>query len=215
MSLAEQQFRLRRALEERGICDERVLDTMQHTRRDLFVPTKLADRAYRDEALPIGFEQTISQPYIVALMTQALELKGDERVLEIGTGSGYQTFILAQLCEEVVSIERIEELADIAERRLAEVGVTNVDLRMNDGTLGCEGEAPFDAILVTAAGPDVPAPLYRQLKDGGRLVIPIGAIESQELTLIEKRTNGPHKTKLCDCRFVKLLGDAGWLPWEY
>lgn len=210
MTIEEQQAQLRRQLEDRGITDPRVLDAIEHTRRDLFVPEDQRERAYEDNALPIDYEQTISQPYIVALMTQELALRGDERVLEVGTGSGYQTAILARLCREVVTVERFEELSRAARAVLNQLGVVNVDFRVGDGTLGCRDRAPYDAIIVTAGAPDVPAPLFNQLEFGGRMVLPIGDEELQHLTLVEKLRPNPRVHKLCGCRFVKLVGDAGW-----
>lgn len=210
MSIQQQQADLRRKLEGSGICDPRVLDCIQRTRRDLFVPADLQEAAYEDRALPIGCEQTISQPYMVALMTQELGLRGDERVLEVGTGSGYQTAVLAQLCRQVVTIERIAELSEQAQSVLAELGFDNIVCRVGDGTLGCRELAPYDGILVTAGAPDVPSPLYNQLKIGGRLVIPVGDNQTQVLQVIEKQEAGPLIRKAGGCRFVKLIGDAGW-----
>ncbi|NOX53003.1 MAG: protein-L-isoaspartate(D-aspartate) O-methyltransferase [Planctomycetes bacterium] len=208
--MARRQQRLRQQLEDRGIRDARVLDAIQRTRRDLFVPEELRYRAYDDEALPIGLGQTISQPYIVALMTESLELTGEETVLEVGTGSGYQAAILAQLCRRVVTVERIEALSQRAQQVLAELGLTNVEFHLGDGSLGVPEKAPYDGILVTAAAPDVPAPLFRQLKEGGRLVIPVGDEDLQTLTLIRKTDGIPVSKVLCPCRFVKLIGDAAW-----
>ena len=208
--IAEQQLELRRQLEAKGISDSRVLDAVQQTRRDFLVPTEVCSEAYRDDALPIGCGQTISQPYIVALMTQAAELQGGEKVLEIGTGSGYQTAILSQLCRQVVTVERLPELAERARQRLTELGYTNITYHVGDGTLGCPEEAPYDAILVTAAAPKMPAPLYEQLTPGGRLVIPVGDESLQQLQCIRKTEKGPDIERLCDCRFVKLIGKAGW-----
>jgi protein-L-isoaspartate(D-aspartate) O-methyltransferase len=210
MNVAQQQLGLRRGLETRGIRDSRVLDAIQHTRRDLFVPAAVRRYAYEDDALPIGHAQTISQPYIVALMTQAAELTGDETVLEIGTGSGYQAAILSQLCRHVITIERIAELAEPAKRVLEELGVANVTFITGDGTLGCAEFAPYDAILVTAAAPDTPLPLYEQLRVGGRLVIPVGNEEMQQLECVVKTEAGPDIQPLCGCRFVRLIGEHGW-----
>ena len=201
---------LRRRLELDGIHDRRVLDAIEQTPRERFVPESLRDRAYENTALPIGAGQTISQPYIVALMTQELRLTGDERVLEVGTGSGYQTAILAQLCRQVVTIERIPELAAAGRLVLEELGFDNVEFRVGDGTLGCPERAPYDGIIVTAGAPDVPAPLFNQLRVGGRLVIPIGDNAVQELTVVTKRERRPEIRQICGCRFVKLVGDAAW-----
>jgi len=208
--ITQRQKRLRQQLEDRGIRDTRVLDAIERTRRDLFVPEELRDRAYDDEALPIGLGQTISQPYIVALMTESLELTGEETVLEVGTGSGYQAAILAQLCRRVVTVERIEALAQQAQQVLAELDLTNIEFHLGDGSLGVPEKAPYDGIVVTAAAPDVPAPLFRQLKEGGRLVIPVGDEDLQTLTLIRKTDGIPVSKSLCPCRFVKLIGDAAW-----
>jgi len=210
MSTSELRHQLREELELRGITDVRVLDAIEETRRDLFVPESLRLAAYDDSALPIGNGQTISQPYIVALMTQELHLEGDENVLEVGTGSGYQAAILSQLCRTVVTIERIEALSLSAQRVLSELGVRNVIFLIGDGTLGNAEHGPYDRIIVTASAPAVPEPLYEQLKPGGRLVAPIGDESMQELVLVEKTDSGPEVTPLCGCRFVKLIGEAGW-----
>jgi protein-L-isoaspartate(D-aspartate) O-methyltransferase len=211
MDIPEQQRRLREQLEGHGIADRRVLAAMQSTRRDLFVMPEDVEDAYADTALPIEAGQTISQPYIVARMTEALELTGDETVLEIGTGSGYQTAVLAQLCRRVVTVERFPELAEPARRLLDSLGYANVEFHVGDGTLGWPADAPYDGVLVTAAAPDVPAPLYNQLRFGGRLVIPVGDAELQTLQRIERHSDGPRVESLCQCKFVKLVGDAGWI----
>lgn len=210
MSIEQQQKALRDSLQAKGIADRRVLDAVEHTRRDLFVPEKMKPHAYADDALPIGQGQTISQPYIVALMSQAAGLQGEETVLEIGTGSGYQTAILSQLCRRVVTVERLSELAESAREHLESLGFHNIAYHVGDGTLGCPDFAPYDAILVTAAAPDVPAPLFRQLAVGGRLIVPIGDEQLQQLKRIVKTASQPEIADLCDCRFVKLIGDAGW-----
>lgn len=198
----------------RGIADKRVLDAMQSVPRHLFVEKALWEQAYSDYPLPIGEKQTISQPYIVALMTEALELKGDEKALEIGTGSGYQTAVLSKLAEKVYSIERISPLAERARKLLDELHCSNVVVRVCDGTEGWKDESPFDAILVTAASPDIPPPYIEQLKIGGRLVIPVGDVFSQVLTKIIKTKDGIIKSDLCGCRFVKLVGRYGWTEEE-
>ena len=212
MTILEQQTALRRTLGREGIDDRRVLDAIFATRRDLFVPSEYQDRAYDDNALPIGSGQTISQPYMVALMTQELGLTGEEVVLEIGTGSGYQAAILAQLCRKVVTIERLRELSEEAQTTLTELGHTNIDFWVGDGTLGCPSRAPFDGITVTAAAPEVPSPLYNQLKPGGRLVIPVGDASAQTLIVVTRQETGPLVRNVCGCRFVKLIGAAGWPP---
>jgi len=194
----------------RGVRDARVLRAMGKVLRHRFVDEALSGRAYGDYPLPIGERQTISQPYMVALMSEALELVGHERVLEIGTGSGYQTAVLAELCSKVYSIERIKGLADRAIRMLDSLGYYNVLVRVGDGSLGWREEAPFDAILVTAAAPSVPDALVEQLSPKGRLVVPVGDAYSQELRKGVKEDEGMHWTDLGGCVFVKLIGNQGW-----
>ena len=194
----------------RGIKDARVLDTLRKVPRHRFVEEALVSQAYNDHPLPIGEKQTISQPYMVALMTEALELQGPERVLEIGTGSGYQTAILAELAEKIYSIERIRTLSTRAQRILDDLGYFNVVLKVGDGSLGLKEEAPFDAIMVTAGSPDVPQPLVDQLAMGGRLVVPVGDRYTQALIKIVRVKEGITKTDLGGCRFVNLLGTHGW-----
>ena len=213
-TIPELQRQLRDTLEGRGITDPRVLDAIEETRRDRFVPESLQDAAYEDDALPIGAGQTISQPFIVALMTQELQLDGSQTVLEIGTGSGYQTAILARLAQHVVTIERIESLSAGARRVLAELGVTNVEYLIGDGTLGNPEYGPYDRVIVTASAPAVPEPLYAQLKLGGRIVAPVGDDSSQDLVILEKTPAGRKLTPLCGVRFVKLIGEAGWAATE-
>lgn len=197
-------------LRRRGIVDERVLDAIAGVDRSRFVPDEYQTHAWDDNALPIAGGQTISQPYIVALMSEALELRGDETVLEIGTGSGYQAAVLCRLCRRVVSIERLSELQEDAKRVLVEIGCDNIVFRTGDGTLGVSEEGPYDGILVTAGAPDVPPALYEQLQVGGRLVIPVGPLEQQELVVVQMTAAGPTKRSLCGCRFVKLIGEQGW-----
>ena len=213
-SIPELARELRETLERRGITDPRVLDAIEETRRDLFVPDSLQYAAYEDDALPIGEGQTISQPYIVALMTQELRLEGDETVLEIGTGSGYQAAILARLARRVLTIERIERLSERARGVLSELGVSNVEFVVGDGTLGNPERGPYDRVIVTASAPAIPEPLYEQLKPGGLIVAPVGDESSQELVVLEKTPAGARLTPLCGCRFVKLIGKAGWAPVE-
>jgi protein-L-isoaspartate(D-aspartate) O-methyltransferase len=213
-SIPELARELRETLERRGITDLRVLDALEETRRDLFVPEALRYAAYEDDALPIGEGQTISQPYIVALMTQELRLEGDETVLEIGTGSGYQAAILARLARRVVTIERLERLSERARGLLSELGVSNVEFFVGDGTLGNPERGPYDRVIVTASAPAIPEPLYEQLKPGGLIVAPVGDESSQELVVLEKTPAGPRLTPLCGCRFVKLIGKVGWAPAE-
>lgn len=194
----------------RGITDARVLSAMGRIPRHLFVEEAFRQRAYGDHPLPIGQEQTISQPYIVALMTSLLALTGREKVLEVGTGSGYQTAVLAELARRVCSIERIPALAMRARALLEGLGYGNVWVRAGNGTLGWPDEAPFDRILVAAGGPAVPPPLFDQLADGGLMVLPIGDQTSQTLTLVEN-AGGQMRTRGCgDCSFVRLVGKYAW-----
>jgi protein-L-isoaspartate(D-aspartate) O-methyltransferase len=197
-------------LRDRGIHDDRVLTAMREVPRNAFVPESMRDRAWDDNALPIECGQTISQPLIVAWMTELLQLRGDETVLEIGTGTGYQTAILARLARRVVSIERIPELSATAATRLAELDVDNVTLIVGDGTLGWPDGAPYDAILAAAGAPQLPQPLYDQLRPGGRLVLPIGDAREQDLQRIRRTPKGPLVESLGGCRFVPLIGAAGW-----
>jgi len=199
-----------RQIKGRGVRDKRVLEAMRKVPRHLFLPPEKADQAYEDHPVSIGRGQTISQPYMVALMTEALELRGDEKVLEIGTGSGYQTAILAELAREVYSVERIPELADEAVERLEGLGYTNVHVRVGNGTLGWPEQAPFDAILVTAGAPKVPKSLKAQLADGGRLVIPVGSEFHQVLYRIRRRGDEFLEEPLTSCVFVPLIGEEGW-----
>ena len=194
----------------RGIKDVRVLGAMRKVPRHRFVEEALVSQAYNDHPLPIGEKQTISQPYMVAMMTEALELHGNEKVLEIGTGSGYQTAILAELADKIYSIERIRSLSIKARRILDELGYFNVVLKVSDGTLGLKEEAPLDAIIVTAGSPEVPQPLVDQLAMGGRLVVPVGDRYTQSLMKIVRGKEGITKKDLGGCRFVNLLGRHGW-----
>lgn len=194
----------------RGIEDPSVLQAMAKIPRHSFVESALADRAYNDEPLPIGERQTISQPYMVALMTESLELTGSERVLEIGTGSAYQTAVLAELCLNVFSVEKFCSLAERARVILDALNYYNVALHVGDGTLGWPEQSPFDAIIVTAGSPEVPRPLVEQLSLRGRLVLPIGDEHSQILKRYRRTLSGFQEEDLGDCRFVKLLGRYGW-----
>jgi protein-L-isoaspartate(D-aspartate) O-methyltransferase len=196
---------LRNQLQRRGITSPRVLAAMDRVPRERFVPTELLDDSYADRALAIDCGQTISQPYIVGLMTQALDLSGTESVLEIGTGSGYQTAILAELAGRVVSIERHEELSRHAARILSELGYQNITLKVGDGSQGCPELAPFDRIICTAAAGRLPEPLFEQLVDGGLLVIPLGVADGQSLQAIRKINGRPQAIELAGCRFVPLL----------
>ncbi|MCK4728893.1 MAG: protein-L-isoaspartate(D-aspartate) O-methyltransferase [Desulfobacterales bacterium] len=197
-------------IEVRGIHDQRVLEAMRKVPRHLFVSEALQDQAFGDFPLPIGEGQTISQPFIVAEMTQSLELTQNDRVLEIGTGSGYQTAILAELAYRVYTIERVRKLFIGARKILEQLHYHNVVAKCSDGTLGWAEESPFDAIIVTAGAPEVPDTLVEQLEEGGRLVIPVGGRLSQTLLKIERREDGIRKTNLGGCRFVKLIGNHGW-----
>jgi protein-L-isoaspartate(D-aspartate) O-methyltransferase len=194
----------------RGIADENVLQAMGKIQRHLFVEEALVGEAYNDHPLPIGNKQTISQPYIVALMTEALELTGKEKVLEIGTGSGYQTAILAELSDRVYTVERIEPLLEKSKSLLQSLGYTNIYFKAYDGTLGWEDFAPFDAIMVTAGAPKAPDPLLKQLADGGRLIIPIGNKYSQDLIKVTRAKDRFVERNLGGCRFVDLIGEHGW-----
>lgn len=206
--MLDRQRMLNEQLARRGI-REPVLTVMGRVPRDRFVPAHYRADAYADCALPIDCGQTISQPYIVALMTEALELTGRERVLEIGTGSGYQTAVLAELAECVVSIERHADLSAEAGRVLRDLGYTNVTLLIGDGTQGCASRAPYDRVLVAAAAHDYPRPLFEQLSEGGLLVIPIGGSHSQILQAIRKRNGEPLVVDLTTCRFVPLVAERG------
>lgn len=197
----------------RGIRDARVLAAMEKVPRHLFVNEALRDQAYNDSPLPIDGGQTISQPYIVALMTEAMELTGKDKVLEIGTGSGYQTAILAELAEHVFSIDRVASLASAARRLLESLNYYNVAIRVGDGTYGWREEAPFDAIIVTAGAPNIPKTFVEQISIGGRLVIPVGGRHSQALIKITRLAEDPSDVKKEDlggCRFVNLIGEYGW-----
>lgn len=197
----------------RGITDARVLAAMERVPRHLFVNEALRDQAYNDSPLPIDGGQTISQPYIVALMTEAMELTGKEKILEIGTGSGYQTAILAELAEHVFSIDRVASLASAARRLLESLNYYNVAIRVGDGTYGWREEAPFDAIIVTAGAPNIPKTFVEQLSIGGRLVIPVGGRHSQALIKMIRLSddvNDVRKEDLGGCRFVDLIGEYGW-----
>ena len=197
-------------LRKRGITDKRVLDVFTSVERHRFVEESLIGRAYDDSPLPIGKNQTISQPYIVALMSQALALKGDERVLEIGTGSGYQTLILANLVRQVFSIERHHDLARRARAIFESANVHNIAIRIGDGTIGWKDYAPYNGIIVTAASPQLPKSLFNQLCEGGRMVIPIGSEKKQTLYVFTRTGESHTKEALCPCSFVPLIGKEGW-----
>ena len=197
-------------LRGRDVEDERVLAAMKRVPRERFVPPELASHAYEDAALPIGFGATISQPYMVARICEALGLHGRERVLDVGTGSGYQAAVLAELAAEVDTIERVPELAAQARANLDAAGYERVRVHVGDGTLGVPDRAPFDAIAVAAAAPELPQTLYGQLAERGRLVLPIGVREAQELQVIVRSPEGPAVLRSVPCRFVPLLGEEGF-----
>ncbi|HEX5610241.1 MAG TPA: protein-L-isoaspartate(D-aspartate) O-methyltransferase [Solirubrobacterales bacterium] len=199
-----------RQLRRRGISDERVLEAMGQVPREAFVPPEARSRAYADSALPIGEEQTISQPWIVAAICQALELKGRERVLEVGTGSGYSAAVLSLLAAEVIGIERHESLARGAGDLLAELGIENVRVFVGDGSCGLPEAAPFEAIAVHATAPAPPPALLVQLADRGRMVIPIAAEEADALTVLRRRGEDVERREIAPCRFVPLIGEEGY-----
>jgi protein-L-isoaspartate(D-aspartate) O-methyltransferase len=206
----EREMMVKRQLVARGIRDAGVLEAMRKVPRHRFVDENLASTAYHDNPLPVGEGQTISQPYMVALMTEALDLRGHEKTLEVGTGSGYQTAILAELSDQVYSVERIGELLTKAKKVLEELGYTNILFKAFDGTLGWEEHAPYDAIIVTAGAPEVPKPFLEQLDRGGRLVIPVGDQIGQELVKVTKKNGLLDEEQLGGCRFVDLVGEHGW-----
>ena len=197
-------------LRRRGIVDERVLDAMARVPRELFVPQQVRERAYDDAALPIGGDQTISQPYMVARICEALAVRPGDRVLDVGTGSGYQAAVLAQLAGEVHTIERLPDLAGRARVALDLAGCVNVRVHVGDGSLGLPEHAPFGAVAVAAAAPEVPASLYAQLDPGGRLVVPVGGRGGQELRLVVRSPEGPAVLRSVPCRFVPLVGAEGF-----
>lgn len=206
----DRQRMLKRDLTGRGIRSQRVLDAMARVRRERFVPQAARHHAYDDRALAIDCEQTISQPYIVALMTELLEIDPNDSVLEIGTGSGYQTAVLAELANEVATVERHEDLSHSAQRALTDEGYTNIRFLIGDGTLGWPAGAPYDRILITAAAARPPEALLEQLSDGGRLVAPIGTLEQQQIVVLEKSGGDQHEKAITPCRFVPLIGEQGF-----
>jgi protein-L-isoaspartate(D-aspartate) O-methyltransferase len=211
MSFEEQrEWMVRHQLEAWGITDSRVLDAMRRVPRELFVPDIEREAAYYDGALPIGEGQTISQPFVVAHMTETLRLQGRERVLEIGTGSGYQTAVLSLLAAEVYTVERISHLSRTAQETLARCGASNVHFLVGDGSLGWPAHGPYDAILVTCAAPAVPQPLVQQLADGGRMVVPVGPRGYQDLVLVRKTGQEVTEERLSPVAFVPLIGEHGW-----
>jgi protein-L-isoaspartate(D-aspartate) O-methyltransferase len=206
LAMVESQIR------KRGVSSLRVLEAMECVPRHEFVPEKFRDYAYADKPLPIGEGQTISQPYVVAAMTEALELSGAERVLEIGTGSGYQAAVLSRLAREVITVESRTPLALAAQERLMNLGYANVHVHNGDGSAGFPDAAPYDAILVTAGAPEIPQAFASQLREGGRIVIPVGDAENQKLVKARKEGGDLKSRSLFDCRFVPLLGRYGWSP---
>lgn len=199
-----------RQLKTRGIFDARVLSAIGKVPREEFISPELREHAYEDRPLAIGCNQTISQPYIVASMLQAAELRPEDRVLELGTGSGYQTALLAEIVSHVTSIERHPELANIARERLSRLGYAKVEIVVGDGTLGYPSGAPYDVVLVSAAAPQIPQSLVAQLALGGRMVLPVGSRDLQELVLIRKDEIGVHQVRLDGCAFVPLIGEEGF-----
>lgn len=201
-------------LASRGITDRNVLDVFRKVPRHIFVSDLLKEDAYNDHPLSIGYSQTISQPFMVALMTQCLELTGNEKILEIGTGSGYQTVILAELAKQVYTIERHKELFETARSNWEQLGVSNIFGKIDDGTAGWDEFAPYDGIIVTAGSPDVPDPLKQQLKDNGKMVIPVGKRFAQDLLVIKKEKKKFIQHTVCGCVFVPLIGKYGWTNGE-
>jgi protein-L-isoaspartate(D-aspartate) O-methyltransferase len=207
---AQRRVMVERQLRRRGIRDDRVLEAMASVPRELFVRERDRDRAYEDGALPIGFDQTISQPYMVAATCELLGLSGDENVLDVGTGSGYAAAVLAELTARVVTIERVPVLAEYARASLAAAGYGDVEVVVGDGSLGVRERAPFHAIAVGAAAPKVPDSLYEQLVSGGRLALPIGSRTGQRLALVVRTPEGPAEVRSLPCRYVPLLGAEGF-----
>jgi protein-L-isoaspartate(D-aspartate) O-methyltransferase len=199
-----------RQIASRGITNPRILEAMRQIPRHMFIPPPYDRSAYEDNPLPIGNNQTISQPYIVALMTELLDPKPGDRILEIGAGSGYQAAVLSVLARRVITIERIQEVAELARSNLIKLGITNVDLVVGDGTIGYSANAPYNGILITAATPQIPQPLIDQLADGGRLVAPVGDRNIQELVRLSREGNQITRSHHGGVRFVPLIGKHGW-----
>jgi protein-L-isoaspartate(D-aspartate) O-methyltransferase len=197
-------------LRQRGITDERILRVMEKIPRHFFVPAALEPAAYEDNPVPIGEGQTISQPFMVGYMLQVLEIAPEHRVLEVGTGTGYQAALLAELARQVYSIERVPALFEAAREKLTQLGYTNVEVVHGDGTRGLPERAPFDRIIVAAAAPAIPSTLFGQLEEGGRMVVPVGSPEAQQLVLVRKQAGQPMVRELEGCRFVPLVGDEGF-----
>jgi protein-L-isoaspartate(D-aspartate) O-methyltransferase len=208
---SRQETMIQQQVIERGIRDEHVLAAMRAVPRDRFFPPGSRDDAFADRAAPIGHDQTISQPYMVALMTQRLHLNPTDKVLEIGTGSGYQTAILARLADEIFTIERVKPLLDTAWEKLMEMNIRNVHFRHGDGTLGWPEAANFDRILITAGAPKIPEELLlEQLREGGIAILPVGPVDEQMLVEVRRRSDRLESKNICPCRFVKLIGMGGW-----
>jgi protein-L-isoaspartate(D-aspartate) O-methyltransferase len=208
--LAQRRSMVESQLRARGIRDERVLAAMLHVPRHEFVSAEYRDQVYEDHPIPIGEGQTVSQPYIVAIMLDALALNRSDAVLEVGAGSGYQTALLSELARQVYSVERHASLARTAQATLARLGHTNVEVLLGDGSHGLPERSPFDAIIVSAAAPRIPRPLFEQLREGGRMVIPVGPAHAQELQLVRKHSGQPLIANLEGCRFVPLIGSDGY-----
>ena len=204
---------IRQQVIERGITDERVIGALRAVPREKFFTDDLADEAYADRAAPIGHGQTISQPYMVALMTERLDVRPEHKVLEIGTGSGYHTAVLSRLAREIYSVERVKPLLDAAWARLSDLGIRNAHFKFADGTLGWADHAPFDRIIIAAGAPNIPQKLLlEQLAEGGLAVLPIGPEDEQMLVVVRRDGQKLHTTDVCPCRFVKLIGHEGWEP---
>jgi protein-L-isoaspartate(D-aspartate) O-methyltransferase len=201
---------VQRQLRGRGITNERVLQAIEEVPREMFMPSERRDEAYADHPVPIGAGQTISQPYVVALTLEELDPQPSDKVLDVGTGSGYQTALLTKLCKQVCAVEVVEELSERAAALLSRLNVDNVKFRIGDGTLGWPEEAPFDRIVCGAGGPDVPPAWVEQLAEGGRIVMPVGSEHSQTLTAIDRVQGKIRQRPICDVRFVKLIGEQGW-----
>ncbi len=206
----ERERMVQKQIVDRGVKDPRVIETMKQVPRHFFVGETYYHQAYNDFPLPIGSQQTISQPYMVAVMTELMELKGPEKVLEIGTGSGYQTAVLALLCDRVYSVERISELASSARQRLTNLGFKNINIMVGDGSLGWPAFSPYDGIIVTAGSPGIPDELISQLADKGIMILPVGGEYAQTLNVIKKHKGRIYRKELFGCAFVPLVGKSGW-----
>lgn len=209
--LTPQELMIQQQIMDRGIRDPRLLKALRTIPRDCFMPDNLREQAHADRAFPIGHGQTISQPYMVALMTSRLDVQAEHRVLEIGTGTGYHTAVLAHLAAEVYTMERVKPLLDEAFERLMSLGVRNIHLRYGDGTMGWPEAAPYDRVMIAAGAPEIPkALLLEQLKDGGMAVMPVGPADEQMLVQVQRHGDELEQIDICPCRFVKLIGKGGW-----